>query len=89
MVDRIRIGQQGYAVVIADGGLLIAHGDPDQKARIASGENLGNNELVAAIAARPRPAIPTTRTAPWMVVKTCFTSMSTCRASSSSQWQRL
>jgi len=35
MVDRIRIGDNGYAMVIAPDGTLIAHGDPDKKALIA------------------------------------------------------
>jgi signal transduction histidine kinase len=51
MVDRIRVGQQGFALVVAEGGQLIAHGDPDQKARIASGENLADHALVRAAAA--------------------------------------
>ena len=51
MVDRIRVGQRGFALVVAEGGQLIAHGDPDQKARIASGENLADHALVLAAAA--------------------------------------
>ena len=51
MVARIRVGQQGFALVVADGGQLIAHGDPDEKPRIAAAENLGGHELVAAVAA--------------------------------------
>ena len=51
MVDRIRVGQEGFATVVASGGELIAHGDPDQKPRIATAENLSNHELVVAVAA--------------------------------------
>ncbi len=51
MVDRIRVGRQGFALVVAEGGQLIAHGDPDQKPRIAAGENLSDHELVVAVAA--------------------------------------
>ena len=51
MVDRIRVGQEGFALVVADGGQLIAHGDPDQKPRVAEAENLGGHELVMAVAA--------------------------------------
>ena len=51
MINRIRVGQQGFAMVVADSGQLIAHGDPDQKTRIAAAENLGDHELVAAVAA--------------------------------------
>jgi signal transduction histidine kinase len=51
MVDRIRVGQQGFAMLVAGEGQLIAHGDPDQKQRIATGENLSGHELVVALAA--------------------------------------
>ena len=51
MVDRIRVGQEGFALVVAEGGQLIAHGDPDQKPRIAAGENLSDHALVLAAAA--------------------------------------
>ena len=51
MVDRIRVGQQGFALVVADGGQLIAHVDPDQKPRVAAAENLSGHELVKAVAA--------------------------------------
>ena len=50
MVDRIRVGREGFAMLVAGGGQLIAHGDPDQKPRIAAAENLGAHELVAAVA---------------------------------------
>ena len=39
MVDRIRVGDQGYALVVTKEGLLLAHGDPDAKARVARGDN--------------------------------------------------
>ena len=38
MVDSIRVGQQGYALVVDDHGRLLAHGNPDEKRRIAAGE---------------------------------------------------
>jgi signal transduction histidine kinase len=37
MVDAIRIGEHGYALVVAEDQRLIAHGDPDEKRFIASG----------------------------------------------------
>ena len=49
MVDRIRVGQQGYALVVAPGGELIAHGNPDQKPRIARGDNLKDEPLVRLV----------------------------------------
>ena len=35
MVEKIRVGQQGYALIIGDDGRLIAHGNPDEKRHIA------------------------------------------------------
>jgi hypothetical protein len=49
MVDLIRIGQQGFALVVASEGQLIAHGDPNEKARVARGDNLKDNQLVQLI----------------------------------------
>jgi signal transduction histidine kinase len=52
MVDRIRIGEHGYAMVIAPGGELIAHGDPDKKALVAQMRNMTAHPLVAAVGGR-------------------------------------
>jgi adenylate cyclase len=49
MVDRIRVGEHGFALVVAPEGQLIAHGDPDQKARVAQGDNLVAHPLVEAV----------------------------------------
>jgi signal transduction histidine kinase len=38
-VDSIHIGQRGYAAVIDGAGRVVAHGDPDKKRLIASGES--------------------------------------------------
>ena len=48
MVDRIRIGDNGYAMVIAPDGALVAHGDPDKKALVAQGTNMSSHPLVSA-----------------------------------------
>jgi signal transduction histidine kinase len=48
MVDRIRIGNHGFAMIVAPGGELIAHGDPDKKALVARGDNMNDHPLVAA-----------------------------------------
>jgi signal transduction histidine kinase len=48
MVDRIRIGDSGYAMVVAPDGELIAHGDPDRKALVAQTTNMSGDALVAA-----------------------------------------
>jgi signal transduction histidine kinase len=52
MVDRIRIGEHGYALVVAPGGELIAHGDPDKKTLVAQSRNMSANPLVAAAGAK-------------------------------------
>ena len=39
MVDRIRVGAQGFALVVAREGQLIAHGNPDEKPRVATAES--------------------------------------------------
>jgi signal transduction histidine kinase len=49
MVDRIRVGETGFALVATEKGLLIAHGDPDAKRRIAQGENLSTHPLVVKV----------------------------------------
>jgi signal transduction histidine kinase len=57
-VDRIRIGEHGYALVLASNGELIAHGDPDRKAMVAQARNMSGHPLVAALRAggdRPGP----------------------------------
>ena len=48
MVDRIRIGESGYAMVIAPDGELVAHGDPDKKALVAQATNMSSYPLMAA-----------------------------------------
>jgi signal transduction histidine kinase len=52
MVDQIRIGGHGFAMVIAAGGELIAHGDPDKKALVAQTRNMSGHQLFAAARAR-------------------------------------
>jgi signal transduction histidine kinase len=49
MVDRIKVGEQGYALVVAPGGELIAHGNPNEKARVARGDNLKDQPLVRIV----------------------------------------
>jgi signal transduction histidine kinase len=48
MVDRIRIGEHGFAMVVGPSGELVAHGDPDKKARVAQTRNMGTHQLLAA-----------------------------------------
>ena len=53
MVDQIRIGGHGFAMVVAPGGELVAHGDPDKKALVAQTRNMSGHPLFAAARARP------------------------------------
>jgi signal transduction histidine kinase len=46
MVDRIRVGDGGYASVVTAEGQLLAHGDPDQKSRVARGDNMLEHPLI-------------------------------------------
>src|SRR5262249_49652129 len=39
MVDEIRIGAHGYALVVAPDGTLVAHGNPDKKTLVAQSKN--------------------------------------------------
>jgi len=52
MVDQIRIGDSGFAMVIAPGGELIAHGDPNKKTLVAQTRNMSGHQLFAAARTR-------------------------------------
>ena len=46
MVDHVRVGTQGYALIVGDDGRLIAHGNPEEKRHIATNEsNAASEEL--------------------------------------------
>jgi signal transduction histidine kinase len=49
MVDRIRVGTNGYALVVTNEGRLLAHGNPDAKSRVARGDNLNNHPLIVKV----------------------------------------
>jgi two-component system, NtrC family, sensor kinase len=49
MVDRIRVGQYGYALVVTREGQLLAHGNPAAKSRVARGDDLRTHPLVARV----------------------------------------
>lgn len=49
MVDRIKVGEQGYALVVASNGQLIAHGNSNEKPRVARGDNLAMQPLVRLV----------------------------------------
>ena len=46
MVDRIRVGDSGYALVVIGDGRLIAHGNDDSKASVARGDNFSTHRAV-------------------------------------------
>ena len=48
VVDGIRIGQRGFALIAAPDGTLIAHGDPDKKALVAQADNISSHPLIGA-----------------------------------------
>jgi signal transduction histidine kinase len=52
MVDQIRLGEHGFALVVAPDGQLIAHGDPDKKALVARQRNMTAHRLVSAVRTR-------------------------------------
>ena len=51
MVDRIRVGENGFALVVTSEGQLLAHGNPAAKSRVARCDNLRTHPLVSRIAA--------------------------------------
>ena len=53
VVDRLRIGEQGYALLLDERGRLIAHGDPNEKGRIARGEDVLDHPLVQRAIGQP------------------------------------
>lgn len=52
MVDRIRVGTTGYALVVTGEGQLLAHGDPDEKSRVARGDKMLDHPLIRLLATR-------------------------------------
>jgi signal transduction histidine kinase len=56
MVDDIRIGEQGFALVIAPDGTLIAHGNPDRKALVAQALNMKGHPLIGLSPGAPAAA---------------------------------
>ena len=68
MVDGIRVGAEGFALLVAEDGRLLAHGRPEEKTRVAAGENLSDHELVAAMTrlfgTSASPVPPTSQTSP-------------------------
>jgi signal transduction histidine kinase len=53
MVDQIRIGEHGYALVVTRDGRLVAHGDPDKKAQVAQERDMSAHPLIKAALTEP------------------------------------
>jgi len=49
LTDRIRVGTFGYAMVVGPGGELLAHGNPNERSRVARGANLSADQVVAEL----------------------------------------
>lgn len=60
-VDGIRIGEHGFAMVIASNGELVAHGDPDKKALVAQARNMSAHPLFVALSRAPAGSGPVSR----------------------------
>ena len=52
MVDRIQVGTEGYASVVTAESQLLAHGDPDQKSRVARGDTMTDHPLIQLLNSR-------------------------------------
>jgi signal transduction histidine kinase len=53
LVDRVRVGERGHALLVDETGRLLAHGNPDDKPRVARGEHLTSHPLIAQAGAEP------------------------------------
>jgi signal transduction histidine kinase len=51
LTGRIRVGTSGYAMVVGPRGDLLAHGDPEERSKVARGESLAHDPVVAALLA--------------------------------------
>jgi signal transduction histidine kinase len=49
MVDRIKVGKEGYALLLAADDRLIAHGNPDSKRHVATGARIPGQDLAARL----------------------------------------
>ncbi len=56
LVDRIRIGRHGFALVVDEQGRLLAHGNPDEKRKVSQGAHLNDHPLLRPGRDATRPA---------------------------------
>jgi signal transduction histidine kinase len=57
VVDKIRVGEQGFALVITEQNQLLAHGDPESKSLVARGGSMQEHPLIAGLGGVP-PEVP-------------------------------
>ena len=57
MVDQIRLGEEGFALVITEQNQLLAHGDPESKSLVARGGSMREHPLMATLNGVP-PSVP-------------------------------
>jgi signal transduction histidine kinase len=56
LTQRIRVGDSGYVVVVGPRGDLLAHGNPEERSKVARGVSLASDPVVAALrSAEPGP----------------------------------
>jgi len=49
LTGRIRVGASGYAIVVGPRGDLLAHGNPEERSKVAHGESLASDPVVVAL----------------------------------------
>jgi signal transduction histidine kinase len=49
LTGRIRIGTSGYAMVVSPRGELLAHGNPEERSKVARGESVASDPVVVAL----------------------------------------
>lgn len=49
VVDQLKVGQQGFALIVSGEGRLLAHGDPRLKPLVIEGKALSNHPLVEGV----------------------------------------
>jgi signal transduction histidine kinase len=64
-VDRVRVGQQGYALVISEDNRLVAHGNPNEKRFVALSDDPDNQRAALRVLAGTDPAAETFARRDW------------------------
>ena len=88
LTGRIRVGASGYAVVVGPRGDLLAHGNAEERSKVARGESLAADPVVVALrsAAPGLPEVRERRARPanrcWSWAFACRNSAGWCSSSS-------